>query len=289
LKPAIRVLGVVGEKGTGKPIAGVRVAVTLQETGAMTTGSDGRYEGYVPPEVTYLIPRSVPSDYAMPIYSLPQLKVPEGVVDFKMPPLELIPAGEVRGLVVDDDARPVAGAEVEASWDMDESRRGTGPHRLTVRTGADGHFVIDRVPIGPEIALSARHRALRTREPRAGRVGEAFILRLTLSNCVALEGRVLDSAGRAVAGARVHLRSPRRNAPYGPIVGSELVEFEGGPVLITDAEGRFQTPAELDPDGEYAAFASAEGFQPTRTIWMKGRVKTITGLALRPEVELAPK
>ena len=48
LKRAIRVRGVVREKGTEKPIAGVQVAVAIAESGAMTTGQDGSYEGYVP-------------------------------------------------------------------------------------------------------------------------------------------------------------------------------------------------------------------------------------------------
>ncbi len=289
LKRAIRVRGVVREKGTGKPIEGVRVAVTMAETGAMTTGPDGRYEGFVPPEVTFLIPRAVPAGYAMPMFNLPQFRVPEGAVDMEMPPLELVRTGEVRGLVVGDGARPVAGAEVEVSWDSDEGRHAGVPHRRTVRTGPDGRFVVDRVPEGAEVTLSAHHRAFRTPEPRLARVGEASILRLAPSDVAALEGRVLDPAGRPVAGANVHLRSPRRNTPYGPIVGSDLVAFEGGYVLVTDASGRFRTPKELNPDGEYAAFASAAGLRSYRTMWVRGRGRSLPDLVLPAETEAPAK
>jgi RNA polymerase sigma factor (sigma-70 family) len=289
LKRAIRVGGLVREKGSEKPIRGVRVGVTIVETAPMTTGPDGRYEGYAPPEVTFLRPWSVPAGYAMPIFSLPQEKVPENVVEFPMPPLELMRAGEVRGLVVDEHARPVAGAEVEASWNLDETGQGTGPHRLTARTGPDGRFVVDRVPEGVEVALSANYRGFCTPEPRVSRVGEASILRLTHRSGVSLEGRVLDPAGRPVVRAYVHLRSPRRNGPYGPITGSEQVEFEGGSILVTDADGRFRTPKELNSDVEYAAYASAAGFRSSRTYWTRGGLRVFTDMKLQPETEATPK
>ncbi len=283
LKRAIRVQGVVRERGSDKPIVGVRVGVAMAETSPMTTGPDGRYEGYVPPEATLLRPWSVPTGYAMPIYSLPQERLLEGAIAFTMDTLELIRAGELRGLVVDEHARPVAGAEVEASWNLDADRPWGGPHRLTARTGPDGRFVVDRVPEGVEVLLSAHHRGFQTEAPRAARVGEASILRLTLENGVSLEGRVLDRAGRPVAGADVHLRSPRRNVPDGPIIGSEAIDFEGGSILVTDAEGRFRTPKELDSDVVYAAYASAAGFRSGRTYWTRGGLKVFTGLKLQAE------
>ncbi len=289
LKRAIRVQGVVREKGTGKPIVGVRVGVALAETAPMTSGPDGRYEGYVPRDGTLLRPWSVPAGYAMPIYTLGQVSIPDGAVDFTMPPLELIRAAELRGLVVDEHARPVAGAEVEASWNLEAERPWGGPHRLTSRTGPDGRFVMDRVPEGVEVALSAHHRGLRTPEARVSRVGEASILRLTHSSGVSLGGCVLDRAGRPVAGAYVHVRSPRRSSPYGPITGSEPVEFEGGSILMTDAEGRFQTPRELDSDVEYAAYASAVGYRSSRTYWTRGGLKVFTAMKLQSETEATPK
>ena len=124
LKRAVRVHGVVRERGTNQGIAGVRVAAALAETGAMTSGADGSYEGYVPPGITGVLPRALPPGYAMPIFAGGQLVVPEGAVDFTLPPLELTRAGEVRGLVVGDHAKPVAGAEVVVTWDLDEGRPG---------------------------------------------------------------------------------------------------------------------------------------------------------------------
>jgi RNA polymerase sigma factor (sigma-70 family) len=285
LKRATRVRGFVREKGTGKPIEGVRVGVTVAETAPMTTDPNGHYEGYVPPEITNLSPWWVPPGYAMPIYALRQQRIPEGAVDVEMPTLELAGAGELVGLVVDDRARPVAGAEVVAYWILEETGPGTRQHRLTARTGPDGRFVVDRVPVEAEVKLTAHHGGVRTDGPRTSRVGEATILRLTVEDGVSLEGRVLDPNGRPMAGAYVHIRSARRNSPHGPIVGSELVAFESGSILVADAEGRFRTPPGLDADAEYAAYASAPGYRSSRTYWTRGGVKVFTGLVLRPETD----
>jgi hypothetical protein len=132
------------------------------------------------------------------------------------------------------------------------------------------------------VALSAHHRGLRTTETKISPLGEASILRLTNSGRVALEGRVIDPTGRPVAGADVHLRSRERAAPNGPVLGYETIEFENGYVLVTDADGRFRTPKELDPDGEYAAYASAPGFDDNRPIWTRGQAGSFPNLTLPP-------
>jgi hypothetical protein len=289
LKRATRVLGFVREKGTGKPIEGVRVGVTAAETVPMTTDPNGRYEGFAPPEITNLSPWWIPAVYAMPTYGLRTPGIPEGAVEFEMPTLELMRAGELAGLVVDDRARPVAGADVEASWILEETGPSSRQHHLTARTGQDGRFVVDRVPVDAEVALSAHHGGFRTEGPRTSRVGEATTLRLAVEDTgtVRLEGRVLDPAGRPVAGAFVHVRSARRDVPGGPIKGSELVAFEGGSILVADADGRFRTPPGLDSNAEYAAYASAPGYRSSRTYWTRGGAKVFPGLVLRPEAEAA--
>ena len=63
--------------------------------------------------------------------------------------------------------------------------------------------------------------------------------------------------------------------------GTELVEFERGPILITDAEGRFRTPKELRSDGEYAAFAETGDFQAERTPWTSVGSGSFSDLTLR--------
>ena len=283
LKPAIKVHGEVREIDTGKPIAGVKMAAALAETGAMTTRADGTYEGYIPRDGASLQPRSVPPDYAMPAYHLGSVRIPDDVENFELPPIELTRAGEVRGLVVSEGAQPVAGAEVVVNWNSDEGRSRRVPHRLTVRTGSEGRFVIDRIPLGVDLELSASHHELRTSEPRLSRVGEASILRLEPANCVSLFGRVVDPAGRPIARASVHLRSRRS---IDPNERDELVEFAAGATLLTDAQGRFRTPEELSPDFHYMAYASAPNHRYTRTHRLDARRPQITR---RPDTPTADR
>jgi hypothetical protein len=282
MKPAVRVRGIVRENGTRKPVAGVRMAVAIFETGAMTTGEDGTYQGFMEPGATFVTPRAVPPGYAMPLYSVPQVRVPDDAVEFILPPYELTRTGEVRGKVVGERARPAVGAEVEAFWDIDERGPGTGHHRLRVRTGTEGRFIIPGVPEGATVVLSARHRERRSPGPRSTVPGEAVILHLTEPIGMALTGQVLDPAGRPIAGAVVHLRRQQRDFPGGAVTGDELVTFESGSVLVADAAGRFRTPPELDPDGDYAAYTSAPGYLTSRTLWTKGASGAFPVIRLRP-------
>ena len=282
MERAVRVRGVVRESGTEQPIAGVRMAVAIDETGAMTTGRDGIYEGFMEPGATYVIPRAVPPGHAMPLYRTPRVRVPGGVEEFVLPPFELMRAGEVRGKVVDNHSRPAVGAEVEASWNVDLRERGPYPQRLMVRTGPEGRFVIPGVAENSVVTLTARQGNLHSPGPRTTAVKEAVILHLTESSGVALAGLVLDPAGRPIGGASVHLRARQRAFLQGVPNGDELVVFEGGAMLVADASGRFRTPDELDQGVEYAAYVSAPGFLTSRTQWTRGNAGEFPVIRLRP-------
>jgi hypothetical protein len=223
---------------------------------------------------------AIPSGYVTPLYGMPQFAVPEGAVDHDLPPVELTRAGEVRWRVVLEHARPAVGAEVEAFWNRDEGQPGTGLHRLTVRTGTDGRFVVPGVPEGTEVKLRAWHRGWRTPEPRSTRTGEAVVLHAIQPSGVALSGRVLDPEGRPIPGAHVHLRSRRR--PGASAGGDVLVEFAAGTVLIADEAGRFVTPKELDRDEEYTAYASARGYLTSHSTPTSGQSDSFPVIRLRP-------
>ena len=259
--------------------------MALAETGVMTSDKVGIYEGYAPPGAAFIAARFIPAGYAWPQYGPRGFVVPENVANFDLPPFELMPAGEVAGLVVDDRAHKIAGAMVGATWTLDETRKGTAPHYLSCRTGPDGRFVIQGVPLDAEVSLWAKHGGRRTIEPTSARVGEAKILRLAPSRCVAMVGQVLDSAARPLAGANVHLRARPSShmpslEPFGP---ERLVAFEQGFVFVTDRDGRFHTPKELEPDLEYVAYASADGFQTNRTGLTLAQSGSFPVLILQPD------
>ena len=51
-------------------------------------------------------------------------------------------------------------------------------------------------------------------------------------------------------------------------------------MLVTDLEGRFHTPKELEPNREYVAYAGAEGYQNNRTRLTKGEARSFPDLTL---------
>lgn len=285
LKPAIHVRGEIRERGTGKPIAGVRIKVAPDESGLLTTDEHGRYECYIPPDLAVARVLSVPPGYMQPEYTLPQVRPAADVTELTLPPVELTRAGAVAGTAIDAHGEPIAGADVMAKWISEEGRPGTGPHDLSVRTDTEGRFVFEGVAEGVDVELTAHRYRMHTPEPVVSRVGAdvAPILRLDSTRSVALQGRVLDAAGRPIKGAAVRIRSQKRVAPGGQVRGNEPVPFEGIAVLLTDADGRFQTPKDLDVDGEYAAYVSAEGRASARTAWIMGYDKIFPDLTVPAE------
>ncbi|HVA46877.1 MAG TPA: carboxypeptidase-like regulatory domain-containing protein [Pirellulales bacterium] len=81
-----------------------------------------------------------------------------------------------------------------------------------------------------------------------------------------IEGRVVDSAGKPLAGAEVRVWQKLRG-PDGRFA-DRPVEFDGGDVLLTDAEGRFVSPDVLAA-GNAQIVAEAGGMLAGRSGWIK--------------------
>lgn len=283
LEKAVRIHGIVRERDTLRPVKGAKIGLGLQVEQKLTTDAEGRFEGYTPPGDLH-IGLNVPEGYAWLLYGVPNITVPENTVEFELPPIDLTPAGEIRGLVVDEKNGPVAGAVVEASWSVDEGANRHGRRELQFRSDGRGEFRLRRVPVATEVLLSAHKLGSRTSELVATRVGAAgpATLRLDPSHAVALSGRVVDGEGRPIPGAKVRIRELVRVTSR-QIMDDRVIEFENGSILITDAKGRYHTPQELDRDGEYAAFASVEGLRVGWTAWVPGASGNLSDLVLRPE------
>ncbi len=288
-----RLKGVVRERGTGSPIAGVGLGPYGRQgddDATVSTNAEGRFTLFAL-RSALLLPGAVPEGYAAPHFSLEDPKVPEGAAEFELPPIELSRAGTVRGFVVDERGEPVPGATVMASWPVNE-----GPGRSSNRdtravTGRHGEFLVDRVvaeapcrPVGGCAPDGAPDDA-RGRIPSRG--AEPARLVLDSSGSVSLSGRVVDAMGHRVAGARAHIRVQHRY-PGGQVRGNDMVEIRGAYVIKTNDTGWFRTPPILDPDLEYAALAEADGFEPARTGWVAGTAGTFPELVLRPEARDRP-
>ncbi len=280
---AVAIRGSVRERGTDRPIAGVRIGFGIASTASVATDEAGRFSGYAQPG--FLSPQlmSIPEGFTWLMYGLPDARIPDGATEHELPPIELTPSRAVRGSVVDAGGKPVAGARVDASWPVDEGPSAKGPRKVEARTDARGEFRIDRIPVAAPVTLRAGLLDLRTAADVvvAARSVEPARLPLEPGRTLAMAGRVLDGEGVGIAGARVHLRA-RRGDPGGRVEGDDPVRFDGVTVLPTDAEGRFRTPPLLEPEVEYAAHAEADGFEPARTFWTPGKTGRFPDLTLNP-------
>ncbi len=287
IKPikGVRRKGIVRERGTGAPIVGARISPWsgADADANVLTDADGRFTAFTMVKYPGVITVFPPEGFAQPLNRLFVPNTPEGVAESDLPPIELSRAGTVRGVVVDERGEPVAGAEIMASWPVDEGPNATWDRQeRRAISGRRGEFLIGGVVAGAPVDLWAvapdRRRTSRSVGSRAG--AEPARLVLASSDAVSLAGRIVNAASHRVAGARVHLRGQPRG--FTEVRADALVEIRGAYVILTDDTGWYRTPSILDPEREYAAFVEADGFEPARTNWTSGKARTFPDLVLRP-------
>ncbi|HEY1376877.1 MAG TPA: hypothetical protein VGF55_08780, partial [Gemmataceae bacterium] len=178
---------------------------------------------------------------------------------------------KVRGTVVDDAGRPVAGATVSCSAVMaigqinsdvmipDQTADGQGVFSVDIRNAVPGTGVLLRARAGDAFTAAAV------------RIGGDVLDRpvtLTVSprHARALTVRALDDEGRSIAGAAVVARH-RRLATVLDAIGIGKPVEEGGLAWVTGRDGRFESPRRLDPDGQYRLEIRAAGLIPEQTGW----------------------
>ncbi|MBI3469051.1 MAG: carboxypeptidase regulatory-like domain-containing protein, partial [Planctomycetes bacterium] len=265
--PAVRVHGSVRERGTDKPVAavGINIVSNNNTNEILYTNETGTFEGYVTPGslVTYV--HGVPKPYFEPGRRMPRPVDVEAGTDYAVPRIELVRGASLRGRVLDADGNPVAGASVSGAWTMDEGQ----PKSIFAMSGSSGDFLLEGVEPRAELRLSASFKDASTEADTAARASEAqpVILRISTASNMALSGRVLDRAGKPVAGAQIEIWSQTR-APQGHISGHTAVLFDGERAVRTDNTGRFLTQWRIKRIGEYRAIVHADGFVPGRTEWI---------------------
>jgi uncharacterized GH25 family protein len=295
--PAVRVKGLVRESGSGRPLAGVFVEVgdtsgTDRET--VETDAAGRFVSHVLPGDVYVNPlpprpyRRVPVRVA-PGQSMPGNSVPAGVAEHELPPVELVRGITVRGNVVDDTGKPVAGAAVlllagarqqqgNAFWWEQDARAVTADER--------GDFVIEGLDPRLAVQLQARHgRAFTDKsvDLRPGETGPVTV-RVSKAHAVALAGSVRDGAGKPVAGAKVEVWSRRTTRWSGDETFMQSPRLEATLPAATDAAGTFQTPPRFEPNSDYRATLRADGYLDQETGWLPaaaGQALTFPTVSLR--------
>ncbi len=272
----------------GRPIAAARLTVTphMSARGShraqvATSDADGGFEiGELDDQIPYTL-----SVYA-PTWKRKTLQLPPGIVE----PLEIVlePGVAARGFVVDASGAPVANAEVTATIEPPESatfeevaqfsilnRSG-----ITAETDGEGAFTFaDLEPATYELEARAPGFAPLT-VPRVEMGAEEGqdIGTLELVPGATLQGRVVDSEGEGVSGARLILkRTAQRQFNF---AGRNEKEAEA----TSDSEGRFDI-VDLAPEGTYTLVAMATGFAP-RTLANAKAGRAEVRLLLRREAAI---
>ncbi len=273
----VRLTGVVRERGTGKPLANVRVMVGggYAMPDFVVTDAAGRYSGLaLPGEEAVSAPVPPPGFLPLGRNELKTffLKVPADKPVYEAPPIELTRLLTLRGSVVGEDGKPVPGAAVRAVWVGASQRFGFEDHWVNEKdltTDERGDFRLDDLAAKDEVRLKARHKGARSAGVLVARAGadKPIQLRVSAGAGLALAGRARDAAGRPVAGAVVAVRA-REWAPPPNLGSTRDIAFDGDATVRAGADGTFLTPRELDPDGEYQVVVTADGFQVEKSGWL---------------------
>jgi hypothetical protein len=188
------------------------------------------------------------------------------------PPAQAV-AGKVvlRGKVIDDSDRPVAGARVlgevmtTVSGHQDALiSAGTLPDCTTDPSGA---FTVEVT--GPSsrlvVFVRARHQdacTARAMEVRGAALEKPITLKISPKNARAFSVRVLDEDGKPVGGASVTAWHRLTNPPE-----PKPVERPAKEAWVADRGGRFESPRCLEPIGMYQLHVKAEGCLVEKTPW----------------------
>jgi Carboxypeptidase regulatory-like domain len=272
LKRAVRMEGVIRERAIGAPIAGVSpeipdLAYRLGGNSGPVTDANGRFEGYIEGQQPYAFLYTAPKPFYIPESPDSFHLLPAGATEFTLPPLELARGVALRGSVVDETGRYVAGALVRASWGGDKNVL----QSVAVRADSNGSFLLEGLDPLADLRLTAESDGRSSGPAQMERAGPEKVVKLVVSraNSILLAGRVLDSAGEPVVGAEVRLRSQSRG-PQGQVWRFDPVAVFGERgVVRTDKDGRFQGPSAVPAGVEYEATITARNAPPVRTGWLK--------------------
>jgi protocatechuate 3,4-dioxygenase beta subunit len=184
------------------------------------------------------------------------------------------------GRVVDPAGQPVGGAEIELEH-ANPAGRWT-PEVYAAQAGGDGAFVVQHLPPG-RFSLSVHHPGFATtvvpRIELASTSNRIDLGTVILAAGATIRGRVVDSGGRPIAGAKASLRALRqpREVSYFSAAGRAL-----HPSGDTDQDGNFQF-GDLGRDEPFDLEVTKSGYLAA---W-RHRVTAPTSESLRVELGAA--
>jgi protocatechuate 3,4-dioxygenase beta subunit len=265
LRPTIQVRGQYREQGTKQPIAGVKILLNGQFGGDRyaITSTDGTFTGWISRDVNqpFVWPLRIPAPYYQPSdMALGVQRMPAaGSNELVLPPAELPRGIDVKGSVVNEQGKPVTGAEIMASWEVTKAVI----HSILARTDQGGHFTLCGVDPIAELKLTtwdgfASTAAEMTIGAKAVET-EPIVLRIDPKNTMPVGGRIVDLAGDPVPGASVQLWCRARGRNGREMVIEPIMLGDPFRSIRTDSQGRYRAPRRLPLGGEYYARAIAPG------------------------------
>jgi Carboxypeptidase regulatory-like domain len=288
IRRSAAITGLVRERDTGKPVAGMRVVLFRpgQSSGVtVSTDAEGRYSFQSLAGKARVWPSEAPSGFVLPSGRDRELIVPAGPARVEVAVIELTRAAPaLRGRARDEAGRAVAGANIAAEWVMSEDGQNWG-NQTRVIADADGFFAVEGLAPGARVKITARYRDRATVRPVEADAGSREPLEIVLSPkpVVAVAGRVLGPGGVPLAGAVVTIRGRKTGLNHSPF--PMPVQLDGNPSIRTGTDGTFRTPRELERlDHDYQAEVSIAGYHPARTPFVAvgaGEIVTLPDVVLR--------
>jgi len=277
--------GTVRDAKSQKPVSSASVSLRTRRPG------ENPYESFADAKGSFTVGPILPGSYSV-WTQVPGYREAEVDLDLKAGEtlnkvIYLEQSASVAGVVSDEDKRGIPGALVTAG--ADDSGRGGGPFRMQrvrrepSRTGPDGKFVVRSAVPDTSLILAASKKGLpsATSSPVKLAAGErkSNVL-IVIPRGISVEGKVVDSAGRPIAGVAV-------NASEAEAGGANrfMIMLDGGAprdvdVVRTGADGTFALQLK---EGKYDLSFQSDSYARKR---MRGY--TVSGRPEPIEVVLEP-
>lgn len=249
--------GRVVDRDLGLPVAGAWVFSRLERSGLVVrSDAEGRFRLPVR-EVRGELGAAAPGFLPFSRRFSTRSKLEDHGVANPIPDIPLRAAALTYGRVTDLEDVPIAGVEIRISLGSLDPRSAKNKVLATATTDDDGRFAPGPLPVGfYDLQARAEGRAPLTvrgvEVPRQDPVrGPVDLGTLVLASGLVLDGRVVDTEGRPVAGAEAHYgASPRLFASR--VKGA-------GKVSISSADGRFIL-RDLSPGEQLTLVVAKEGY-----------------------------
>ncbi|MGO9924518.1 MAG: sigma-70 family RNA polymerase sigma factor [Isosphaeraceae bacterium] len=211
LAPGGDLEGVVRDP-SGKPLAGVGISASAEwiqgQFDYVTTGADGRYRlSHLP--LGFEVRLDVSRDDFLQKDVTTHLTGRKQTLDLTMQPRPH--GGSIAGVVLDQQGRPIAGAEL--------INMGMSSHLVReTKAGPDGRFRLDDLfegTVGKEVVVRAKGSAPKRLKVKPGPPDQPAEVTIRLEPGHRIKGRVADEKGRTLEGVRVYFAQANHGFPDG--------------------------------------------------------------------------